>query len=179
MSAAGYEFDVVHPEVDEDRRDGESPDAMVLRLASEKAEAGSRIAGPNAVVVAADTIVVVDDDVLGKPASRDEAVAMLTRLAGRTHRVLTGWAIKAKAGERFGVVETAVRFNERTDAEIRDFVDQSEPYDKAGAYAIQGDDGWLIESVSGSRSNVMGMPVREIVEALADVGVPRSAPDSV
>ena len=179
LSAAGYTFDIVHPEVDEAVHEGESPHALALRLAIEKATAGRSIAGQDAVVLAADTIVVVDDEILGKPESRDDAVSMLKRLAGRSHRVLTGWAIDSEAGDRFGVAETVVRFNPRTGEEIGEYVDRTEPYDKAGAYAIQGDDGWLIDSVSGSRSNVMGLPVREIVDALGDVGVERSAANGV
>ncbi len=179
LSAAGYQFDVVHPNVGEEREPGESPDAMVLRLATDKAAAARVDAGPQSVVLGADTVVTVDGDVLGKPGSTEEAVAMLLRLEGRAHQVLTGWAIDAPHGERFGVVESIVRFNPRSEAELRDFVERTDPLDKAGAYAIQADDGWLIASVSGSRSNVMGLPIREVAEALAEVGVARSAPDGV
>ncbi len=179
LSAAGYQFDVVHPNVGEEREPGESPDAMVLRLATDKAAAARVDAGPQSVVLGADTVVTVDGDVLGKPGSTEEAVAMLLRLEGRAHQVLTGWAIDAPHGERFGVVESIVRFNPRSEAELRDFVERTDPLDKAGAYAIQADDGWLIASVSGSRSNVMGLPMREVAEALAEVGVARSAPDGV
>jgi len=102
---------------------------------------------------------------------------MLLSLVGRTHSVLTGWSLVSERLRRFGIEESFVTFNDRTEDELREYVSRTEPYDKAGAYAIQGDDGWLISGVSGSRSNVMGLPIREIVEALADFGIKRSATD--
>jgi septum formation protein len=120
--------------------------------------------------------VVLDEDSLGKPSDRDDAIQMLTTLSGRTHSVLTGWVAIGQGGERFGVAETRVGFKSLdTDAVIA-YVDDAQPFDKAGAYAIQGEDGRLIEHVDGSRANVMGLPLREVADALADLGIVRSAP---
>jgi septum formation protein len=90
--------------------------------------------------------------------------------------VLTGWTAFAARAERFGVSESRVRFHPRHPDELVDYVRRTAPYDKAGAYAIQGDDGWLIAGVDGSRSNVMGLPIADVVSALADLGVARSTP---
>lgn len=146
----------------------------VLRLAELKAAAVDRAS--NDVILAADTMVVLDEDSLGKPSDRDDAIEMLTTLSGRTHSVLTGWVAIGQGGERFGVAETHVGFKSLdTDAVIA-YVDDAQPFDKAGAYAIQGEDGRLIEHVDGSRANVMGLPLREVADALADLGIVRSAP---
>jgi septum formation protein len=159
------------PEIDETQEPEEEPAHMVLRLASEKSEVSAR---PNSVVLAADTIVVLDGEVLGKPTNRDHALQMLRRMEGRTHSVLTGWSVRSEDDERFGVAESRVTFSSRTEAELGEYVDRVEPYDKAGAYALQGDDGWLVASVSGSRANVMGLPLAEIAAALLDFGIERS-----
>ena len=148
---------------------------MVLRLASEKSMVSVRT---GAVVLAADTIVVLDGEVLGKPKNRDHALEMLSRMEGRSHSVLTGWSVRSGDEERFDVAESRVRFASRTPDELAAYVDGVEPYDKAGAYALQGDDGWLVASVTGSRANVMGLPLADIVAALAEFGVERSASNS-
>jgi len=144
---------------------------MVLRLAGQKSEISAR---PNTVILAADTIVVLDGEVLGKPADRTHALEMLGRMQGRSHSVLTGWSVRLEGEERFDVAESRVTFSSRSDAELLSYVDRVEPYDKAGAYALQGDDGWLVSSVAGSRANVMGLPLADIVIALTDFGVERS-----
>lgn len=175
LSAAGFEFDIVIPDVDESMVLDERPGDYVLRLSEAKSGAVER--RPDDVVLGADTTVVLDGATLGKPAGRDDALSMLRSLAGRTHSVLTGWFIASTRLERFGIDESFVTFNDRTDDDLVDYIERTNPFDKAGAYAIQGDDGWLISGVSGSRSNVMGLPIREVVDALADFGINRSSTD--
>lgn len=148
---------------------------MVLRLASAKAAA---VVEKGTVVLAADTVVVRDGAILGKPIDAPDAVAILESLSGRAHSVLTGWTVRHGEQERFGVTESRVVFADRSHAELVDYVARTEPFDKAGAYALQGDDGWLVTEVRGSRANVMGLPLAEIAEALAAFGIERSTPQS-
>ncbi|MGI9586303.1 MAG: Maf family protein [Acidimicrobiia bacterium] len=172
LSAAGYTFTVKVPGVDETLLDVESPEAYVLRLSGEKANAV--VSGSDEVILGADTVVVVDGLALGKPATHDEAVLMLERLVGRAHAVLTGWTAIGDGAERFGVEETIVTMRPRTRVELDNHVANTRPFDKAGAYALQEDDGWLVSDVRGSRSNVMGLPLRPVVDALRDLGIERS-----
>ena len=161
------------PDVIETVLEEEPAAETVLRLAQLKADAIDRDASE--VVLAADTMVVLDGRALGKPTSRDNALEMLRELSGETHSVLTGWVAVGDSGERFGVTETRVTFKALTDESIKDYVDDAEPFDKAGAYGIQGENGRLIEHVAGSRANVMGLPLREVADALNDLGIDRSA----
>ena len=173
LRAAGYALDVRVPDVIETVLEEEPAAETVLRLAQLKADAIDRDASE--VVLAADTMVVLDGRALGKPTSRDNALEMLRELSGETHSVLTGWVAVGDSGERFGVTETRVTFKALTDESIKDYVDDAEPFDKAGAYGIQGENGRLIEHVTGSRANVMGLPLREVADALNDLGIDRSA----
>ncbi len=173
LRAAGYALDVRVPDVIETVLEEEPAAETVLRLAQLKADAIDRDASE--VVLAADTMVVLDGRALGKPTSRDIALEMLRELSGETHSVLTGWVAVGDSGERFGVTETRVTFKALTDESIKDYVDDAEPFDKAGAYGIQGENGRLIEHVAGSRANVMGLPLREVADALNDLGIDRSA----
>ncbi|MCZ7533102.1 MAG: Maf family protein [Acidimicrobiia bacterium] len=173
LSAAGYTFSVSPPEIVEVHLQDEEPAEMVLRLSAAKAAA---VADEGAVVLAADTVVVRDGMIIGKPADADEAVAILESLSGRVHSVLTGWTVRQREQERFGITESRVVFAARSRDELVDYVARTEPFDKAGAYALQGDDGWLVVEVKGSRSNVMGLPLTDIAEALAAFGVERSTP---
>lgn len=159
-------FAVQPSDVDETPRRNEAPEALVRRLARMKAS--KTFAHQRAsVVLAADTIVAVDSDVLGKPANRDEACSMLRRLSGREHRVLTGFCVLAPGGDMVDeVVATRVRFRPLTTAEIDTYVDSGEPFDKAGAYAIQGGAGAFVESIEGSYSNVVGLPLDEVAAVL-------------
>jgi len=175
LSTAGYAFRTELPDVAEAQAEGEDPAEMVLRLSEDKARAVD--GGPDDVVLAADTIVVLDGAVMGKPANHGDAIAMLSALSGETHSVLTGWTILRGHDERFGVTESRVEFNALTTGEIEEYIEDTQPWDKAGAYAIQGDGGRLIKRVSGSRANVMGLPIGEVAEALSDLGIPRSTPN--
>jgi septum formation protein len=172
LSAAGYTFTRVVPNVDEIPLEDEPTAEYVLRLSALKAHAVD--AAHDDVVLGADTTVVLDGISIGKPRDFDDAMGMLGDLAGRTHSVLTGWTIVGPESERFGVEESLVTFRSRTVEELGDYIRRTEPFDKAGAYALQGDDGWLIERVVGSRANVMGLPLKEIADALEAFGVRRS-----
>jgi septum formation protein len=174
LATAGFAFDVRAPDVVETMYEDEPAAEAVLRLAELKAAAVDRAS--NDVILAADTMVVLDEDSLGKPSDRDDAIEMLTTLSGRTHSVLTGWVAIGQGGERFGVAETRVGFKSLDPDAVIAYVDDAQPFDKAGGYAIQGEDGRLIEHVDGSRANVMGLPLREVADALADLGIVRSAP---
>jgi septum formation protein len=173
LRTAGFTFEVRIPDVVETVHEEESALETVLRLAQLKADAIDRDASE--VALAADTMVVLDGEALGKPMDRDDALGMLGKLSGGTHSVLTGWVAVGDSGERFGVTETRVTFKDLTEESIEGYVDDAKPFDKAGAYGIQGENGRLIKHVAGSRANVMGLPLREVVDALNDLGIDRSA----
>jgi septum formation protein len=171
LASAGLRFIVVPSLVVEERLPSEAPDAFVRRLAAAKAcgVAETRLDG---VVVGADTEVVLDGEVLGKPRDDDDARAMLVRLSGRPHDVLTGYEVYDAAAGRGegGVVRTRVEFAALSRAEIDAYVATGEPRGKAGAYAIQGRGAGLIRRVEGSYTNVVGLPLREVLETLARMG---------
>jgi len=164
LRAAGFEFDVAPSDVDETPLPGERPREYVLRLALEKA----RVAGPapGQVVLAADTTVVIDEAILGKPASAEEATAMLTRLAGRVHEVWTGVALRLDGREVSETAVTRVEFAPMTTAEIAWYVASGEPEGKAGAYAVQGLASRFVTHIEGSYSNVVGLPVALVYQLL-------------
>ncbi len=171
LGSAGIEFEVIPSQVEEKFLGGESPEEHVTRLAREKA---MDIAGKNRDrwVLAADTIVVIDGKVLGKPRDRQEAEEMLRTLSQREHRVITGYCLlqssSRKSGE--GRVITRVRFKALSLEEIRWYLDTGEPFDKAGGYAIQGKAAFMVKEIKGSYTNVVGLPLTEVVEALQDLG---------
>jgi septum formation protein len=171
LRAAGFEFDIVTADVDESVRDGESPRQYVRRLAAEKSAAV-----PGTIVLAADTTVVVDDEILGKPIDDVDAATMLRKLAGRTHEVLTGISLRRGAYEIGRVEATTVTFAPLADADIAWYVASGEGRDKAGAYAIQGLASRFIPRIDGSYSNVVGLPVAAVFELLREISDTR--PDS-
>ncbi len=144
-----------------------SPETYVKILAEAKA---NDIAEkyPDKWVIGADTIVLIDGDILGKPKSREEARTMLKRLSGQIHQVFTGYSICCKARQRqfSEAVITKVVFKNLTDQEIEWYIHTKEPFDKAGAYAIQGLGTFLVKSIHGSYTNVVGLPVCEVIEFL-------------
>ncbi|MCC2638164.1 MAG: Maf-like protein [Moraxellaceae bacterium] len=170
LAQLGLAFTVLEVAVDESTRPGETPADYVRRLAREKAAAGLRQAGEG-VVIAADTSVVADGIVLGKPASFDEALAMWTRLAGREHEVLTGLAVGNARHVAAQVVATRVRFRDIAEAEMRAYWASGEPQDKAGGYAIQGLGAVFVTGINGSYSNVVGLPLAETAAMLAGFGI--------
>jgi len=173
LTEAGFSFQIDAPEVDESALAGESPESLARRLALAKARAVVPRAPREACVLGADTVVVIDGDLLGKPRDRAEAVEMLLRLAGRTHRVLTGFAlvVPALAREESGVEESLVRMHPVDRATAEGYAATGEPLDKAGAYAAQGEGGRFVAEIRGSRANVIGLPLEALAPRLAELGV--------
>jgi septum formation protein len=166
---AEYELDTA--EVDESPGAGEAAAVLVARLARTKAEAVA-VRRPDAWILAADTIVEIDGDILGKPADAPGAVAMLGRLSGREHRVITGFTLLAPGGEdRSATVESRVLFRPLDRQRIESYVATGEPLDKAGAYAIQGRGAGLVARVDGSFTNVIGLPLAEVGAVLGEAGL--------
>ena len=191
LRAAGFEFDVVVADVDESIRAGESPQMYVRRLAADKSASvvsGVSRTGPpkgghyvpaDAIIIGADTAVVVDGDILGKPRDDIDAAAMLARLSGRRHEVMTGVSLRCGAYEVGRVEVTGVDFVRLTKADVDWYVTSGEGRDKAGAYAIQGLASRFIPRIEGSYSNVVGLPIACVVELLTEIsGTPptRSSP---
>jgi nucleoside triphosphate pyrophosphatase len=174
LEQIGVAFRVLASSVSEARRVNEPPAAYVARVAGEKAdEVWNRVAaGEPAPVLAADTAVVVDDSILGKPADEAEAAEMLARLSARSHTVLTALALRWQSDRDGIVVSSEVRFRATTEAERRAYCRCSEPFDKAGAYAIQGKGAAFVEHLSGSYSAVMGLPLFETAGLLRRFGMP-------
>ena len=168
LAAAGIAFDVDTADVDETPRAGEAPDVYVRRLALAKARA---VAGrhPACLVLGADTTVVVDGTILGKPVDAADARAMLRRLSGRAHQVLTGVAlVRDGRTVEVDVAVTDVWFAPMTDADVDAYVANGEPMDKAGAYGIQGRASRFVTRIDGSYSNVVGLPVALVHRWLRD-----------
>ncbi len=168
LENAGIDIVVIPSHIDESQAAPDmSPEAYARRLAVLKARHVGR-AHPDRWVIGADTIVVIDGDILGKPGSAGDATAMLTRLSGATHQVVTGYAIIHNASGRLHAdsVVTDVEFKLLSEAEIRWYIHTGEPFDKAGAYAIQGIGTFLVRRIAGSYTNVVGLPVCEVIEYL-------------
>lgn len=164
LDSANLDFEVRPAEIDESVRPGESPEAYVRRLSIEKAAA---VAGPDEVVVAADTTVEIDGEILGKPIDDADARRMLGLLAGAEHHVHTGVSVRANDRTRTVVVTTVVEFLPLDADAIERYVATGEPFDKAGGYAIQGAGGALVRRIDGSVSNVIGLPLDETLELLS------------
>jgi len=172
LEMLGIAHEVVPSDVDETRLDGEVPEAMAVRLASAKARA-VLAERPGHLVLAADTVVVIDDQVLGKPADPADAERMLATLSGRSHRVVTAVALALPEGEvleRYDV--TTVWFRELSSELISAYVATGEPLDKAGSYGVQGVGAVLVERVDGDFFSVMGLPLRLVVDLLDAAGRP-------
>jgi septum formation protein len=165
-------------EVDETPTPGERPRAYAQRLAAEKAAAAlARLGSPALPVLTADTVVVLDDDILGKPANQEEAAAMLRGLAGRRHEVMTAYRAHFAGRMVERVVSTGVTFRSLDPAELRAYLDCDEWQGKAGAYAIQGIAGAFAIEVHGSFSNVVGLPLAEVIADLRALeALPRYPP---
>jgi septum formation protein len=172
LSQIGVIHETVIAEVDETPRPNEAPAEYVLRLALEKAEAGrsATTGAPALPVLAADTAVVVEDEILGKPADRDQALEMMAQLSGRSHKVLTGVALAAeRMDSRLSV--SRVTFRSVSTAEAGAYWQSGEPCDKAGGYGIQGLGALFISHLEGSFSGVMGLPLFETAELLQGAGI--------
>jgi septum formation protein len=173
LQQIGVSFRVVGTVVDEAVQMAEAARTYVLRLAAAKAEAGwerSRDAA-DVPVLAADTAVVLDGNILGKPADRQDAEDMLRRLSGRTHEVLTAIALRTAGGVQSRISRSEVTFRTIAAGEAQAYWETGEPHDKAGAYAIQGRAAIFVADLRGSYSGVMGLPLFETAELLAEAGV--------
>lgn len=169
----GVDFIAVPAEIDESYREGEDPASHALRLATGKARAVAEQISEG-IVIGADTIVVVDGIVLGKPADREEAASMLKQLAGRTHQVTTGLALVRSEpwSEHHHVEVTEVRFRELSEDEIWAYVGSGEPMDKAGAYAIQEKGALFVSGIDGCYHNVVGLPLFALGRLFSQMGYP-------
>jgi septum formation protein len=176
LAAAGLIVHVDPVDVDEQPRTGEPPEDYVARVAAAKAAAG-RARHPDAVVIGADTTVVVDGDMLGKPEDDHDAARMLRQLSGRRHDVLTGITVMAGHRAATRVERTGVWFATLSADDVAWYVASGEPRDKAGAYAIQGLAARFIPRIEGSYSNVVGLPVAALWEMLRDVGLETRFPE--
>lgn len=166
LGGLGVDFEVkVINGVDESYPPTLPADSVAEYIAAEKARAYTVADGE--LLITADTVVVVDGDILGKPKGRDGAIAMLHRLSGKTHHVVTGVCITTRSEQRRFSVSTGVAFRQLSDAEIEYYVDRYKPFDKAGAYGIQEWIGYIgVTSINGSYYNVMGFPVQRVYEEL-------------
>jgi nucleoside triphosphate pyrophosphatase len=167
LEMLGIAVDVRPPHVPEVRRPGEAPRDYALRLAQDKARAV-----PGELVLAADTIVVLGEEILEKPQDAEDALQMLLRLQGRTHEVVTAVALRADSVVFEAVDVTAVTFRAAREGFLRAYVQTGEPMDKAGAYGIQGFGAALVERIDGDFFGVMGLPVRLVLDLLAEAGRP-------
>jgi septum formation protein len=169
LAQVGLQCDIRPVDLDESAAPGEAPEDYVSRLARQKGEAASRDAGE--VVVAADTIVVLDGESLGKPLDQAHARRMLARLSGRDHEVMSAVAVVADSGSAMALSRTRVWMRPVTSDEIDRYCASGEPMDKAGAYAIQGLAASFVTRLDGSYSGVVGLPLYETLQLLADCGV--------
>ena len=169
LADLGIKFEVIAPDIDETLMEGESPEDFVLRLSKEKAINVSNNINEKAVILAADTIVILGKTILGKPESEDQARQMLEMLSGNTHKVATGFSILNGSAEvlHTEAVFTDVRFKNLAAHEVEGYIKTGEPMDKAGAYAIQGTGSFMVEEISGSFTNVVGLPVSRVVDILS------------
>ena len=171
LAILGVPFEVLASEVDESLRDGEGPERSVVRLAVAKAEAGAE-RYPDALVLGADTLVVLDGFTFGKPRDASQARSMLRELSGRTHRVWTGIALAGAGTQRLEqAVSAEVTFRALSEQEIDAYVATGEPFDKAGGYAIQGRASAFVTELRGELSTVVGLPMSATIELLRERGV--------
>lgn len=172
LGELGVTFRVIKPEIDETQHKGESPAAYVQRLSREKAQAVRRTLDAGAAVLAADTVVIeTSGEILGKPADADEARDMLLRLRGQVHRVCTAFTLLSESSAITRIVCTEVHMRDYADNEISAYIATGDPFDKAGGYAIQHEGFSPVARIEGSYTNVVGLPVEAVKEALAEAGL--------
>jgi septum formation protein len=169
LKNAGIVFEVQPANIPEVPHVGEGPTAFAERMAREKAQA-IRASLPEGIILAADTVVAVANEILGKPVDAEDAIRMLRLLSGRTHAVTTGVCVIGDGHEDVRSETTEVEFSRMTEAEIREYVASGEPMDKAGAYAIQGGAARWITRVDGDYNNVVGLPVELVLSMLKEAG---------
>jgi septum formation protein len=172
LRTLGVSFSIMPPGIDERRRAYESPKDYVVRMSYEKAQKVGDLF-PDKWIIGADTVVVHRGKMLGKPKTEEGAIAMLKRLKATWHKVFTGYCI-LNVSRRIiyqDVAETKVFIKNLTDEEIAKYVSTSEPLDKAGSYAVQGRGGYMVKEIKGSYTNVVGLPICEITDALLSLGI--------
>ena len=174
LSQIGLKYRQILPVVDETKEEDETPEGYVKRLAKLKALAGQKmlLQGEQKPVLGADTIVVLDGRVFGKPKDKDEAFAMLMALSGRTHQVMTAVAVVTGFSEKVVCSCSKVSFREIDPDEARVYGETGEPMDKAGAYAVQGVGSIFVKKIEGSYSGIVGLPLMETATLLRETGVP-------
>jgi septum formation protein len=167
LRSVGLKFKIIPAHVNEEYLDGESPREHVRRLSHNKAMAIAQ-KNPDAWVLGADTIVVIDGLILGKPKNKKQASEMLTRLSDRQHNVFTGFTLAQGTTKVYKtkVIQSAVLFKKISPEEMEWYINCDEPYDKAGGYAVQGKGAYFIKSIRGSYTNVIGLPLCEVLEEL-------------
>lgn len=171
LKRLGLVFEVMPSGADESFLNGETPEKHVLRLSRHKSDSISSL-NPEAWVLGADTIVIIKGEVLGKPRTPEEARQMLGKLSGQEHLVYTGFTIRRREDNRLAsrAMISSVLFKDLSEQEMSWYVNTAEPYDKAGGYAVQGLGAFFIREIRGSYTNVMGLPLCEVVDALKDLG---------
>ena len=172
LEEIGLKFDIVPADIDEDIKEGESPEEHTLRLAEKKAKTVAQKV-KNGWIIGADTIVFIDNRILGKPSDIHEAREMLLLLSGRHHKVATAFCFfNSATGENINrVAESMVKIKNLTNKEIEDYLKTGEPLGKAGAYAVQGIGGFMVEKIEGSYTNVVGLPMEEFQKVLEETGI--------
>lgn len=178
MAQLGLTFDIIKPEIDESRLCREAPVAYAERLSRQKAAAVARsLAAEPALIISADTIVALDGELLGKPADADDARRMLRRLRNCAHQVVTAFTVHLLGSQPRRITRharTIVRMRDYSDDEIDAYIASGDPFDKAGAYAIQNEDFRPVAGIEGSYSNVVGLPRGAVRTALEEIGFPLS-----
>lgn len=170
LASLGIRFSVIKPDINEDQHPGEPPRDYARRLSQEKAAAVVAQVEPGTMVLAADTVVIDGDIILGKPASIDEARDFLRRLRQRSHEVCTAFTLRRADVVHTGICCTTVYMRDYTDAEIDAYIQTGDPFDKAGGYAIQHPTFAPVTHIEGSYANVVGLPVESIADALNALG---------
>jgi septum formation protein len=165
LTSVGWEFEKIVADVDETEFENENPADYVQRLAREKAEAVA-VNHLDRIVLGADTTVVIDNQIIGKPIDLDDARRMIKLLSGRTHEVLTGIAVAKNSETKVGIQRTLVKFKPLNDAEVEFLVRFGKPLDKAGAYAVQAQAALFIEGIEGDYWNVVGLPISLVYELI-------------
>lgn len=168
MQSVGWEFTKSVPDIDESERPGENPDEYVQRLARTKAEAVA-LRHTDEIVLGADTTVVIDSQIIGKPVDVADAQRMISLLSGRWHEVLTGVAVARNGDLRTGLQRTRVKFADLSEAEINFLAERGDPLDKAGAYAVQAQAALFIEGIEGDYWNVVGLPISLVYRLVGEL----------
>ena len=172
LRTLGISFSIIPPNIDEKRKKDETPKYFVLRISFEKANKVGNLFSDK-WVIGADTVVVIKNKILGKPKNERDAFNMLKYLSGKWHKVITGYCVlnASKNVIYRDAVETRVYLRDLTEDEIARYIKTSEPFDKAGSYAVQGKGGYMVKEIKGSYANVVGLPICEVAEALLSLGV--------